>query len=174
MKTEAFIVIDMLNDFVLEGAPLEVEGARDIIPSLEKRIEEARRRGIPVIYLCDSHAPDDPEFEVWPTHAVVGEEGAGVVDELEPHPDDFIVRKTTYSGFYKTKLEDLLKNLGIRKLTLTGVCTSICVLYTAVDAFMRGYEVQVPEDSVAGLTPEDHTFALRQIREVLVPRKDRM
>jgi nicotinamidase/pyrazinamidase len=66
-----------------------------------------------------------------------------------------------------------LKKLGTRRLTITGVCTSICVLYTAVDAFMRGYEVLVPDDSVAGLSPEDHTFALRQIHEVLFPRKDR-
>jgi len=170
---EALLVIDMLNDFLLEGAPLEVTGAREIIPFLKKHIEAARQGGVPVIYICDSHTSGDPEFEVWPEHAVSGSAGAGVVDELEPLPGDIIVRKTSYSGFYNTDLEEILRDHNVRQLTIAGVCTSICVLYTAVDAFMRGYDVEVPDDSVAGLSPEDHTFALRQIREVLVPRRDR-
>ncbi|MFQ6102760.1 MAG: cysteine hydrolase family protein [Candidatus Glassbacteria bacterium] len=170
-RNEALIVVDMLNDFVLEGAPLEVNGAREIIPAVRKRIAKARKSEIPVIYLCDNHSEDDPEFRVWPRHAVTGSEGSKVVQELAPAPSDRVVKKTTYSGFHQTDLDLVLKELGIERLTITGVCTSICVLYTAVDALMRGYEVDVPEDSVAGLSHEDHAFALRQVKEVLIPRK---
>jgi nicotinamidase-related amidase len=170
-KSTALLVIDMLNDFVLEGAPLEVEGAREIIPEIRGRIEDARRKSIPIIYICDNHAPDDAEFTSWPRHAVAGTRGSEVVAELAPRAGDRIVKKARYSGFCGTQLDRMLEELGVGKVTLTGVCTNICVLYTAVDALMRGFEVSVPEDSVAGLTPLDHKFALRQINEILQPAK---
>jgi nicotinamidase-related amidase len=140
-----------------------------MIPALKKRVSEARENGVKVVYVCDSHAPDDPEFKAWPRHAVAGSRGSRIVEELTPLKEDLVVKKKSYSSFYQTELNKLLRELGVEKLTITGVCTSICVLYTAVDAFMRGYGVMVPEDSVTGLTPDDHGFALRQIKEVLKP-----
>lgn len=168
-STKAFLVIDMLNDFVRDGAPLFVPGAQAIVPNIKKRIAGARARGIPIIYLCDTHRPNDPEFRVWPPHAVKGKEGAQVVDGLAPQPGDIVIPKTTYSGFYGTKLGETLKKMGAGELTITGVCTEICVLYTTADAYMRGYTVEVPEDCCAALTPEDHRFALKQMRDVLKP-----
>lgn len=159
----------MLNDFVQVGAPLEVSGARLIVPRLAERIAAARARQIPIVYVCDQHQPDDVEFRVWPPHAVDGTRGAQVIDALTPQLRDQVVTKTTYSGFFKTKLDDVLEKLGAEHLIITGVCTNICVLYTAVDALQRGYTVEVPEDCVAALTPEDHRFAMRQLREVVKP-----
>lgn len=169
MVKNVLLVIDMLNDFVQPGAPLEVPGARDIIPNIKKKIEEARREKTPVIYLCDAHAPDDPEFRVWPKHAVRATPGAQIVEELKPQKNDKVVLKTTYSGFHRTKLDTLLKKLKPQKLIATGVCTEICILYTVADAYMRGYEVDVPEECVSGLTKEDHEFALKQMKYVLKP-----
>lgn len=168
---EALLVIDMLNDFVREGAPLEVPRAREIIPNIQREIEKARNNDYPVIYLCDAHKPDDPEFKIWPPHCVEGTEGAEVIDELKPAKGDFVIKKISYSGFYNTKLEELLKSLGVQKLFLTGIVTNICVLYTGVDALMRGFEVEVIEDCVAGLNEEDHKFAIRQLKEILKPRR---
>lgn len=168
---EALLVIDMLNDFVREGAPLEVPRAREIIPNIQREIEKARKNDYPVIYLCDAHKLDDPEFKIWPPHCVEGTEGAEVIDELKPAKGDFVVKKISYSGFYNTKLEELLKSLGVQKLFLTGIVTNICVLYTGVDALMRGFEVEVIEDCVAGLNEEDHKFAIRQLKEILKPRR---
>jgi nicotinamidase-related amidase len=169
LEREALLVVDMLNDFVMLRAPLEVEGAREIVPNMAERIDLARTSGSPVIYLCDSHGKEDPEFRVWPEHAVRGTEGAEVVEGLEPAVGDTVLHKTTYSGSFGTRLNDILRDKQITKLTITGVATSICILYTAVDAYMRGYSVEVPEDCVAGLNPEDHEFALKQIRRVLKP-----
>ncbi|HDI46043.1 MAG TPA: cysteine hydrolase [Candidatus Omnitrophica bacterium] len=168
---QALLVIDMLNDFVREEAPLEVSKSREIIPNIKREIDKARQNEIPVIYLCDAHKPDDPEFKIWPPHCVEGTEGADVIEELKPDKDDFIVKKVSYSGFYNTKLEELLKSLGVQKLLLTGIVTNICVLYTGVDALMRGFEVEVIEDCVAGLNEDDHKFALRQLKEILKPRR---
>ncbi len=92
MPKKALLVIDMLNDFVLEGAPLEVPKGRKIIPALKRRIEEARREGIPIIYISDSHDKDDEEFKVWPPHAISGTKGAEIIKELQPEEKDYIIR----------------------------------------------------------------------------------
>lgn len=168
MKT-ALVIIDMLNDFVLPGAPLEVPATREILPTLKQRLEQARKDGLPVIHVCDAHAPDDREFERmgWPPHAVRGTRGAEVVDELAPLAGEPVIAKTSYSGFHDTELDQTLKQLGIEELILTGCVTSICVLYTAADAVMNGYRVTVPADCVAPLDPKDGEFALNQMRNVL-------
>lgn len=169
MSDRALLVIDMLNDFVLEGAPLEVPRTREVISTIKDEITAARKRGDRVIFICDNHAPDDEEFKRfnWPPHAVEGTRGAEVIDELRPEENDIIVKKTTYSGFYNTNLNDILKEKGIGKLRLTGCVTHICVLFTASDAVLRGYDVEVVEKGVAGLTEEDHEAALRIMKNVL-------
>ena len=62
MEHSALLVIDMLNDFILEGAPLEVPAARKMVPLLTGEIEKARGNTVPLIYVCDSHEENDPEF----------------------------------------------------------------------------------------------------------------
>ncbi|MEJ2745929.1 MAG: cysteine hydrolase [bacterium] len=168
-STTAVLVIDMLNDFVLKGAPLEVPRARRIIPAIKKRLTRAAREHVPVIYVCDKHRKEDPEFKVWPKHAVNGSSGSEIIAELKPRSRDYIIDKTTYSAFYRTKLERLLKKLGTKKVVIAGLVTEICVLYSAVGACMRGFQVEVPEDCVAGMTEGDHRFALRQIEKYLKP-----
>lgn len=168
-STTAILVIDMLNDFVLKGAPLEVPRARQIVGNIRKRLARAARDRVPIIYVCDRHRKDDPEFSVWPKHAVNGSAGSEIIADLKPRSRDYIIDKTTYSSFFRTKLEKLLKKLGTKRLVITGLVTEICVLYTAVDAFMRGFQVEVPEECVAGLSEGDHRFALRQISKYLKP-----
>lgn len=167
--SEALLIIDMLNDFVLPGAPLEVPAARAILPALRSRLDDARAQGVPIIYVCDAHRPDDPEFARmgWPPHAVKGTQGAEVVAALAPLETEPVVEKTTYSGFHHTGLEGILQALGVEALVLTGCVTNICVLYTACDAVARGYRVTVPAACVAPLDPADGEFALRQMEQVL-------
>jgi len=169
MGRRALLIIDMLNDFVLKGAPLEVPSAREIIPAVKVGMEKAREEGIPVIYICDSHDERDPEFDRmgWPPHAVAGSRGAQVIEELKPFPEDTLITKKSYSGFFGTSLEEVLEKGEISELVVTGCVTSICVLYTVADAVQRGYKVKVLKDCVAGLDPQDHEFGLKQMKEVL-------
>ncbi len=166
---KALLIIDMLNDFVQPGAPLEVPETRSIIKAIQSQIKEARTNRVPVIYICDNHAPDDPEFSRmgWPPHAVRGTEGAKVVAELAPEEMDPVIVKTSYSGFLQTGLDGLLQSLKIEHLILTGCVTNICILYTAYDAVVRGYNVTVPTDCVANLDPSDGAFAFKQMSNVL-------
>jgi len=167
MAKEAFLIIDMLNDFVKEGSPLEVPDARRILPQIKKKIKWARENNIPIIYICDSHRTCDKEFNYWPPHALEGTEGAKIVDAISPSKEDFIVKKRRYSAFLGTELELLLRELEVSTLHIAGILTNICVLYTVAEAAMRGYKVIVYSDCVASISPEEHEFALNQMKNVL-------
>lgn len=169
MAREALLVIDMLNDFVLEGAPLEVPETRKIIPAIRREIGQAHKEGKPVIYVCDAHEPDAREFSKfgWPAHAVRGTAGAEVVAELRPGKGDTVIPKTTYSGFFRTDLDETLRKLGVDRVRLTGCVTHICILFTASDAVLRDYGVTVVSDGVAGIAREDHEAAMRIMKNVL-------
>jgi nicotinamidase/pyrazinamidase len=167
MSSKALLIIDMLNDFILEDAPLRVPKIERIIEPIKREIEKARSEGYHVIYLCDSHEENDREFEIFPRHAVKGTEGAKILEELKPEGTDIIVRKKTFSGFYNTNLDEILKKLEVEKIIVTGDVTNICILYTVADAVMRGYKVDVVKDAVAGINARDHKFALEQMKNVL-------
>ncbi len=169
MKNEALLVIDMLNDFVLPGAPLEVPETRSVIKNIRREIDAARKAGRPVIYVRDTHAPDDKEFKRfgWPAHGVKGTTGAEVVEELRPRPEDVVVHKTTYSSFLGTELDAILKDRGIDSVRITGCVTHICILFTAYESVLRDYAVTVVRNGVAGITKEDHDAALRIMQNVM-------
>jgi nicotinamidase-related amidase len=144
------VVLDMIQDHLTPGRPMEVPRARLIVPAMQRRIEEARARSIPIIYVCDTHKPDDPDFRDWPVHAVEGTPGADPWPALAPARGDHLVRKRTYSAFTQSDFGPLLEELGADELLLTGCLTEIGVSATAHDALQRGYVVTIPPDVQAG------------------------
>jgi nicotinamidase-related amidase len=164
MAKKALLVIDMLNDFVKEGGSLVVPGAVNIIPRIREWIDKARAEKIPIIYALDAHRPDDPEFERWGRHAVKGTWGAEVVSELKPQPEDYLILKRRYDVFFGTELDLYLRELGVTELIITGVLTDVCVMSTAIGAYMRGYKITVPQNAVATITEERHRFALEEMK----------
>ncbi|MFQ5892172.1 MAG: cysteine hydrolase family protein [Candidatus Methanofastidiosia archaeon] len=164
---KALLVIDMLNDFVSEKGSLYVPGAEELILYINEKIREFREKKEPMIFVCDSHAENDVEFEIWPPHCIKGTWGSEIHPELEVHPEDLILEKTTYSAFFKTELEEILQEKKIENLLLCGVCTDICVLHTAADAKMRDYEVKVLKKGVKTLSQERQRFGLSHMADVL-------
>lgn len=144
------IVLDMIQDHLTPGMPMEVPRARAIIPAMQRRLAEARAKDLPVIYVCDTHAPDDPDFRDWPVHAVEGTPGADPWPEIAPAKGDHLVRKRTYSAFTGSELGPLLDDLRADELILTGCLTEIGVSATAHDALQRGFVVTIPPDVQAG------------------------
>lgn len=167
MAGRALLVIDMLNDFVDEKGALPVQGAKDLIGPIKNLLTRFRNSRELVVFVCDSHLPSDREFEVWGSHAVKGTWGSQVVDELKPLPEEPVVFKRRFSGFFGTDLDLILRENCIEEVVVTGVLTNICVLYTASDAYQRGYRVTVPKDCVAAADAEMHEFALRQLEQVV-------
>ena len=165
-STKALLVIDMLNDFVLPGAPLEVPETRKVVKNIQREIKKAREEKVPVIYLCDSHRKGDPELKVYPPHALKGSKGSKVIEELKPQAEDVVIEKHTFSGFFNTDLDYVLAKLKVKELLVTGCVTNICVAATVADAFYRGYKTKVIKDCVAGLDTESHNFGLKQMASV--------
>ena len=165
----AVILIDMLNDFVT--GDLRCERAAPIVPNLKRLIDAAHESGVPVIYSNDAHYPHDIEVvRRWGKHAIKGTKGAEVIPELSPTEKDFIIEKRTYSGFYDTGLDSLLRSLyggeGVRTVILGGLHTHICVRHTAADAFFRGYKIVIAKDGVESFTQEDHEQGLKYLEYV--------
>jgi len=163
-ESTAVMVVDMQNDFVDRGGRLYVgESVRKIIPNIQRTLTKAREKKVPVIYTQDWHREDDPEFKVWPSHCVEGTVGAEIVQSLKPANGDHVVKKKSYDPWFETKLEDLLNQLKIKTIVVTGTVSNICVLHTVAGATLRGYESVIPTDCIAAINEVDQEFALRQI-----------
>ena len=160
------LVVDMVVGFLEEGHNLYSEGYRDLIPNIQRLIEEEQAAGSKVIFLCDTHDPDDLEFRMFPVHCVRGTEEPNVIQELSRYEGE-VIPKRRYSAFHGTDLDERLATLGPDKVIICGVCTDICVMHTAADARNRDYAVEVPVDCVATFDPEAHTFALRHMEKIL-------
>lgn len=158
----------MLNDFIRENGKLYIgDGEGKIISPIQKELEKFRKEKNRIFYICDHHRPGDKEFNLFPPHCLSGTEGANIIEELKPLKNDFIIHKRRYSGFFQTDLDISLREEGIIELELVGVCTNICVLYTAVSARMLNYKVTVLKDAVASFDQQAHNFALKQMKDVL-------
>lgn len=152
---KAVIVVDMQRDNV--GRYCQA-----IVPNVKLLLQEARGRGIPIIFACDSRYPDDFIFKSGhPLRTIRGTQGVAVMDELEPAATDVIVEKRMLSAFFGTDLDFTLRQKGIKTLIVTGVATWACVLKTVFDAAEMGYEVIVPADCCASPAPEGHESALK-------------
>lgn len=165
---KALLVIDMLKDFINQGGALETgEPGREIIPFIKNKINAYREQGYPIIYVSDSHEIDDKEFDMFPLHCVKGTKGSQVIDELAVLEGDKILPKRRYSAFYGTDLDLYLREKGISEISLVGVCTNICVLYTAADARNISYQVNVYKEGLASFDKAAHEFALKEMGTTL-------
>lgn len=157
---KALVVIDMINDHLQPGTVLEVPRARAIVPALKQRIAAARKEGMPIVYVVDEHDPDDPDLDEWGTHAVKGTSGTEVWADLAPESGDRIVNKASYSAFYESNLANVLDELKVDTLVLTGCLTELGMMATATDAYQKGFALEVPVDSQAGSCLELEQAAL--------------
>jgi nicotinamidase-related amidase len=167
---DVVLIIDMLKGFCEAGNPLYVgESIREIIPRVQTLLQRELDRGSRLIFICDHHQPDDPEFQMFPRHCVAGTPEAEVIPELANYPGE-VVYKNRYSGFFGTDLEERLKRAKAERILVCGDCTSICVMFTVADARNRDYPVDVYVDCVADFDAEAHAFALKHMERVLGAR----
>lgn len=165
----AVLVIDMQNDFLVEGAPLSFPGGLSIIPSIQRLLKTAHQKSIPVIYTQEIHRSDKVDFGLElqgdePEHCLEGTNGVEIIPDLAMQKGDHLIVKRRYSGFFGTDLDILLKCLEVDLLILTGVATDVCVRATAQDAQQHNYRVVVPRECVAGTRVDRHEAALENIR----------
>jgi nicotinamidase-related amidase len=161
------ILIDTINDLEFEGGEQLLAPAIAAADRIAELKERARRSGIPTIYANDNFGRWRSDFQEVVKHCLSdGVRGQPLAERLAPDAKDYFVLKPKHSAFFATTLETLLEYLGARRLILTGFATEICVKFTAMDAFMRDYEVYVPADCVASEIEEERRRALDYLGRV--------
>jgi nicotinamidase-related amidase len=164
----ALLLIDVINDLDFEEADALLRQGLPMAHHLATLKAEAALLHIPIIYVNDNFGHWKSDFRHIVEHCcAAGSRGAEISRMLRPAEPDYFVLKPKHSGFYATTLEVLLKYLQIETLIVTGIAANICVLFTANDAYMRDYNILVPEDCVAANTAEEKEYSLRQIKNVL-------
>lgn len=164
----ALLLIDVINDLEFPEAEGMLDDARAMAKNLRRLKRRARQAGVPVVYVNDNFGRWQSDFRRTVEHCsskrVRGHEIAAM---LKPGRDDYFVLKPKHSGFYSTTLDTLLRYLGSRTLILTGIAGNFCVLFTANDAYMRDYDLYVPEDCCVSNTPRENEEALGLMRKFL-------
>ncbi len=164
----ALLLIDVINDLEFEGGEALLPRALSVARRIAALTQTARQAQIPVIYVNDNFGRWQSDFRQLLHHCLEdGVCGEPIVRMLLPQENDYFILKPKHSGFYQTALDILLAHLGAKTLILTGFAGDICVLFTANDAYMRGYSLIVPCDCVASETEDYNRQALDLMARVL-------
>jgi nicotinamidase/pyrazinamidase len=170
--SRALLIIDFQNDFTSGGA-LEVPGGDEVA----EPIKRVAPRFDHVFATRDWHPPDHASFETeggpWPVHCVQGTHGAELHPAMRDVPVDEIVdvgaerEDEGYSGFEKSKLEDLLREREVDEVAVVGLATDYCVRASAIDAAKLGFDTTVITDAVRAVdvNPGDGERALEEMQE---------
>lgn len=171
--TFALLIIDMQNDFVLDNAPLKVQGVKEIIQNILEVIAVCRAVKIPVFHVVRVHRSDGSDVEIIRAElfrknpfAVLGTHGAAIIDEITPSPRDYIITKTRMSAFIGTELDLMLKTLKVTTVIVTGIQTPNCIRTTVFDAIAYNYNVILVRDAVKAQTPEIHEANVKDMQNI--------
>lgn len=178
-RNSALIIVDMQNDFVRVGAPLEVPTARDTIRTNQALIQAFRKRNLPIVYtkfishphyyLLWDWSPQcaPPTKCCWKGHerhySDIGgrRQCAEIIDELKPSAQDVVIEKFGYGAFHETSLDKIIRSFGLNSVVITGTVTQICVEETAREAFHHGFRATVVEDAVSSFAADLHEATLK-------------
>ena len=182
----ALIIIDMQRDFLEPGGFGEslgndVSRLQAIVPTVQKLQSMFRAKGLTIIQTKEGHKADlsdcPPTKKVRGRGAltigdegpmgrilVLGEPGNDIVEALEPQPGEIVISKPGKGAFYRTNLEEILKEKQITHLIFTGVTTEVCVQSTMREANDRGYECLLVEDATESYFPEFKQATVEMVR----------
>lgn len=170
---DAVLAIDVQKDFCPGGA-LAIKDGDDIVPLLNRWIDAAFLKGVPVYLSRDWHPINHPSFKdaggPWPPHCIQDTDGARFHPDLKRPENSIVVTKGVrfdidqYSVFDRTGLADRLKQDGIRRLWVGGLAQDVCVLHSVLDALKEGFAVKVIGAATRPVSAEDGRKALDKMR----------
>lgn len=185
-KDFIFWEVDVQKDFVLPGGKLYVPGAEKLLPNIRRLTDAARQNRVFLVSHGDFHAPDDPEFKVFPPHCVKGTSGSELVPEAltekvvrvpnDPDarlPEDLasyqqiVLEKQTLDIFQSRHADALLRQLaGDAEFIVFGVVTEYCVSFAAKGLLQRGKRVAIVQDAIETLNTEAGQKAVAQLQRL--------
>jgi nicotinamidase-related amidase len=164
----ALLLIDVINDLEFPGGRALAKTAVPAAARIAALKRRARKARIPVIYANDNFGRWRSDFSEAVEHCLHdGVRGRPLAEMLAPEREDYFVLKPKHSAFFSTTLATLLEYLKVERLVFAGFAGDACVLISAVDAFMRDFELFVPSDCIASKSPAENRRALAYMARVL-------
>lgn len=164
----ALLLVDVINDFEFAGGEAMFQSGLPAARNIQQLKSRAKARGWPVIYVNDNFGKWQDDFKATVQHCSRPDcRGKDVVELVLPDDDDYFVLKPKHSAFFSTVLDVLLQQLGVKNLVLCGFSTNVCVLLSASDGYMRGYNLYVPSDCAAAISTDDHNSAITYMERIL-------
>jgi ureidoacrylate peracid hydrolase len=181
MNNTALLLVDLQNDFIhAEGAygrAGQGEAAIAALPAKLKPLADLMRsRGGILIATLFTLVPGRGGEPIISPHLKAlrpfltkgdftpGSWGQQLVEELAAA--DFSIEKIAYSAFYMTRLEWILRKMGIGHIYVGGIVTNGGVASTVRDAHVREFDITVLEDGCAAFSAEVHRAAIEGLRPV--------
>jgi nicotinamidase-related amidase len=162
MAGTALIVVDMLNPYDHEDAEQLMESVEDVVGPIHDLVDGAPAENVDVIYVNDNYNDWNSSQEELARRALDGRR-PDLVEPILPPDDASFVIKARHSIFYGTPLEHLLRERGIGHIVLCGQVTEQCILYSALDGYVRRFDVSIVSDAVAHIDESLAAAALRMM-----------
>ena len=165
-KDSALVIVDMQ----VEGCARHGPGIWPVVGRIRTLLDRFRNASGNVIHIQSVRHRQHPEFTVFgrPYGLLEGSPGVEFIEELRPFPGEQVVQKLSHDCFYQTRLEEILRELGIRPcqstVAVTGIGSNNCVYHAVIGFHIRNYTTLVLEDCIHATQPEGQNFALRQFR----------
>jgi nicotinamidase-related amidase len=163
MSELAVIVIDMLNPYDHEDADELADHVAEIVGPLSELIASAHEADAELVYVNDNHGDFGASRHDLVARALDGRRPELVEPIVPPDHVDFLA-KVRHSAFYSTTLDYLLQSREVQTVVLAGQVTEQCILYSALDAHVRHFDIRVPRDAVAGIDDRLAEAALEMMR----------
>lgn len=162
----ALVIVDMLNPYEHPEADRLAERVEKALPGIAALRDRAEEGGTPIVYVNDNYGDWNSSARELAEAAMDGEHPELVEPVLPGEGHSFVI-KARHSAFYETPLEYLLDQMGVDRLVLAGQVTEQCILYSALDAYVRHFRVVVPTDAVAAIYDHLAEAALEMIERNL-------
>jgi isochorismate hydrolase len=167
-QTSALFVIDMQQFFCKPSSHAYFKDSTKIIPNIQHLMTVYRQQSLPVIFTRYAVLRTESPGSMgrwWNDVLYDDNDLSNIIYLLQPRPNELVIRKTQYSAFFKTDLDQILKKLEVSNILITGVLTHLCCETTARDAFMRNYDVFFVTDATASDKQELHAASLRTLSD---------
>lgn len=163
----AVLILDMISDYDFEDGDKLYPRALEVAERLSDLKTRAEAAGVPVIFVNDNYGKWNEDFRAYARSVHDhSEKGRKIIEMIGPFDGEYHILKPQRSAFYATPLGVLLLQLNVSNLILTGLTTDICLLFTAHDAYMRGFQIQIPSDCTAAVEEDYRKDALELLERV--------
>ena len=160
-RDTALLIVDMVSEYDFPDAKRILKGALQAAKAIARLKQRAHAAKVPVIYVNDTAGKWESDQKAFLRRCLrPTAPGHDVVAAIAPTPADYFMFKPKHSAFFGTPLQALLRQLKIKRLAICGVTSHQCVLFTAMDAHVRDYDLAIPSDCIGALGAADTKHAL--------------